>query len=102
MSGDAFDEIMRQAAPPPVTVSEARLQRLIRETVARTEHPSWRERLERILNRYRLAPVMHYALPMLVAVILGVSVNQSYSDELPVAQFSTVMFSSTLMPSSGS
>jgi len=102
MSGDAFDEMMRQAAPPPVTVSEARLQGLIRATLARTDNPSWRERIEHLINRYRVAPVMQYALPMVVAVVLGVSVNQSYADDLPVAEFSSVMLSTTLLPGSGS
>jgi hypothetical protein len=94
MSGDEFIEGLRRANPAP-KISEARIDALIEDTLRRAQSIPQR----RVLFWPKLLPVMQYALPMVVAVVVGVAVDRDYKSELPVAQFSSVLLSSSLIPS---
>jgi len=97
MSGEDFVDMLRQATPVP-EISDARLDALIEDTLRRAQQLPQRRRFA-WLRWPELAPVMHYALPLLVAAVMGFAVDGFYAGELPVTQFSSVMLSSTLLPS---
>ena len=95
MTGDEFGEMLRRAMPAP-EIDDRRVEALIEDTLLRAQaipqSRSW-------LFWPRLLPVMQYALPMLVAVVMGVVMDTRDANELPVSQFSTLLFSSSLLPS---
>jgi len=94
MSGDEFIEGLRRAIPAP-EISDARIDALIEDTLLRAQGTSQ----SRPSFWPKLLPVMQYALPLVVAVVMGITVDRDYKSELPVAQFSSVLLSSSLMPS---
>lgn len=100
MNQEEFDKIIR-AAMPPVTITDERLDRFIdavldkaaaepRRGPAKLSSPGWR--------RPALAPALRFALPMAVAVILGIALGGQYEEDWPVAQFSSLYLSTTLVP----
>jgi hypothetical protein len=97
MSGDEFMDMLRRAVPAP-EITDARLDALIDRTVRRARSLPRKSRFA-WLRWPQLAPVMQYALPMAVAVVMGVAVDSLYASELPVAQFSRLMLATTLLPS---
>jgi hypothetical protein len=97
MSGDDFVEMLRRAVPAP-EISDARLDALIDATLRRAQGTLQKSRFA-WLRWPQLAPVMQYALPMLVAAVMGFAVDGLYAGEMPMAQFSRLMFASTLLPS---
>jgi hypothetical protein len=41
---------------------------------------------------------LRFAVPLAVAVVLGITLGGQYEDDWPVAQFSTLYLSTTLVP----
>lgn len=91
MMQEDFDKMIRGAVPK-VTISDDRVARLIITTIEATA-PS-----ERRFRWGFFIPVLRFAVPMAVAVVLGLTVGESYAQEAPVAQFSTLYLSTTLVP----
>ena len=89
MKREEFDKMI-QGAIPPVTITDDRVARLIAHTLDATVRPARRWSF--------FLPVLRFAVPMVVAVLLGVTVSQTYEQEAPVAQFSTLYLSTTLVP----
>ena len=89
MMQEEFDKMIRQAVPP-VAISDDRVARLIAHTLDATARPDRHWSL--------FFPVLRFAVPMVVAVLLGVTVSSTYEQEAPVAQFSTLYLSTTLVP----
>jgi hypothetical protein len=97
MTQEEFDKMIRGSLPP-VAIGEDRLERFIDNVLdaaaarpaMRTERRGW--------NWPVLLPVLRFAVPMVVAVLLGVTVGRTYEQEEPVAQFSTLYLSTTLVP----
>jgi hypothetical protein len=84
--------MIRQALPP-VAITDDRVARLIAHTLDATSRPARSERRWTFF-----LPVLRFAVPMVVAVLLGVTVSQTYEQEAPLAQFSTLYLSTTLVP----
>jgi hypothetical protein len=92
MMQEPFDKMIRQALPP-VAIGDDRVARLIARTLDATAQPA---RSERRWSFF--LPVLRFAVPMAVAALLAVTVSSSYEQEAPVAQFSTLYLSTTLVP----
>jgi hypothetical protein len=84
---------------PPVEIGDARLDVVIGRTLRQVGHTPQSGRLLRWLLAPRLLPVMHYAVPMMLALVMGLAIDGWDNDDLPVTQFSRVMLSSSLLPS---
>jgi hypothetical protein len=97
MNGDDFVNFLREAIPK-AEIADARLSALIDASLRQARQTPQRRGWSAWLSWPRLAPVMQFALPMVVAAVLGISVSSRYVNDLPVAQFSSVMLSTTLMP----
>lgn len=91
MMQEDFDKMIRGAVPK-VTITDDRVARLISNTIHAAARPERRFRWDFFI------PVLRFAVPAAVAVILGVTVSESYAQEAPVAQFSTLYLSTTLVP----
>jgi hypothetical protein len=91
MMQEDFDKVIRGAVPE-VTITDDRVARLISHTIQAAARPERRARWGFFI------PVLRFAVPAIVAVILGVTVSESYVREAPVAQFSTLYLSTTLVP----
>jgi hypothetical protein len=98
MSGDEFELLLRRAVPS-VEITDDRLDALISGTLARAQSIPQRGERWPWLGSPRWLAVMQYAVPMVVAVVMGITVSSRYSDDLPVAQFSSLMWSSSLIAS---
>lgn len=90
MMQEDFDKMIRGAIAP-VTVTDDRVARLIRNTLDAAARP------RRSVWSFFI-PVLRFAVPMAAAVVLGLTVSESYAQEAPVAQFSTLYLSTTLVP----
>ncbi len=98
MNEEEFDKMIR-GAMPPVTITDERLDRFIDAVLDKTaSHPQRRQRIWPSLRWPVLVPVLRFAVPMAVAVMLGITVGQRYDNDWPVAQFSTLYLSTTLIP----
>jgi hypothetical protein len=95
MSGDDFDKMVRNAVPA-VAITDQRIERLITATLRAAAQPEPRRFGWRLPSWMRLTPVMQYALPVFVALILGFSVGGDYADDWPLAQFNALMLSTPL------
>lgn len=97
MMQEEFDKMIREALPP-VTITDGRLDHFIdtvldkaaERPVVRAGKKGWSWPV--------LMPVLRFAVPMVVAVVLGVSISSAYDQEAPVAQFSILYLSTTLVP----
>jgi hypothetical protein len=92
MNEDDFDEMIRQANPP-VVISNQRLWQTIGAVFDRLDQPA----RPRFFAWPIAMPVLRFAVPMLVAVMLGAVVSNRYNDNWPVAQFSSVYLAPFLM-----
>lgn len=90
MMQEDFDKMIRGAIAP-VTITDDRVTRLISRTLDASARP-------RLSIWSFFIPVLRFAVPMAVAVVLGLTVSESYAQEAPVAQFSTLYLSTTLVP----
>ena len=91
MMEEDFDKMIRGAVQP-VAITDDRVARLISRTVQAAERP------ERRLRWSFFVPALRFAVPMAVAVVLGLTLGETYAQEAPVAQFSTLYFSTILVP----
>jgi hypothetical protein len=104
MNQEEFDKII-SGAVPPVIITDVRLDNFIDAVLDKAaSHPknpsqhSWTLR-DWFGGRWpTLAPVMRFALPMAVAVVLGITLGGQFEEEWPVAQFSSLYLSTTLVP----
>ena len=105
MNKEEFDKII-SGAMPPVTVTDERLDNFIDAVLDRAAlEPRKTVRTERRWPTYWRAAYMHlwapalrFALPLAVAVVLGITLGGQYEEDWPVAQFSTLYLSTTLVP----
>ena len=105
MNKEEFDKII-SGAMPPVTITDERLDNFIDATLARAaleprkapRKHGWSLRAVTGGRWPTLAPTLRFALPMAVAVVLGITLGGQYEEDLPVAQFSTLYLSTTLVP----
>jgi len=104
MNQEEFDKII-SGAMPPVIITDERLDHFIDAVLdraaleprtARKRSGTWRNWTRGLWPT--LLPVMRFALPMVVAVVLGITLGGQYEEEWPVAQFSTLYLSTTLVP----
>ncbi|GEM_PF-5214724 len=105
MNKEEFDKII-SGALPPVSITDERLDNFI-DTVldrAAAEPRGATAKQGRTWNVWTigrwptLAPALRFAVPLAVAVVLGITVGGQYEDDWPVAQFSTLYLSTTLVP----
>ena len=99
MMQEDIDKMIRGALPP-VTITEERLEHFIDAVLDQAaQRPVTRARKEGWGWSWpMLMPVLRFALPMVVAVVLGITVSSAYDQDAPVAQFSTLYLSTTLVP----
>ena len=105
MNKEEFDKII-SGAMPPVAITDERLDHFIDTVLARAameprkgavkQRWTWKIRAG---GRWPvLAPTLRFALPLAVAVVLGITLGGQYEEDWPVAQFSTLYLSTTLVP----
>ena len=104
MNKEEFDKII-SGAMPPVAITDERLDHFIDTVLARaaqeprkgttTQNRAWKVWTGRWPT---LAPALRFAVPMAVAVVLAITLGGQYEEDLPVAQFSTLYLSTTLVP----
>jgi hypothetical protein len=105
MNQEEFDKII-SGAMPPVTITDERLDNFIDTVLDRaateprlgsvTQGRTWKVWTP---GRWpTLAPALRFAVPLAVAVVLGITLGGQYEDDWPVAQFSTLYLSTTLVP----
>ena len=100
MNKEEFDKII-SGALPPVTITDERLDNFIDTVLDRAATEPRRNAAKRAWTWSwpTLAPVaLRFALPLAVAVVLGITVSGRYEEDWPVAQFSTLYLSTTLVP----
>ena len=97
MMEEDFDKMIRGAVPP-VTITDDRLEHFIDAVLDEAAKPAPKRAKWRGWRWPVLVPVLRFAVPMVVAVVLGLTVSGSYAQEAPVAQFSTLYLSTTLVP----
>jgi hypothetical protein len=90
MSGESLQQLIRECIPQP-DITDDRLERLIDGALRRTERPSPVRRWSGWF------PLLQYALPMIAAIFMGVSVGSAYADDWPVAQLSSLILSPLLI-----
>ncbi len=105
MNKEEFDKII-SGAMPPVTITDERLDNFIDATLDRValeprqgsakQGRTWKSRMTGLWPT--LAPTLRFALPMAVAVVLGITLGGQMEEDWPVAQFSTLYLSTTLAP----
>ena len=100
MTQEEFDKMISAAKAPAVITDEhvegfidATLDKAALQLPAKGRKPVWRR-----ARWPALSPVLRFALPMVAAVILGVTVSRHYEQDWPVDQFSLLYLSTTLVP----
>lgn len=104
MNKEEFDKII-SGAMPPVAITDERLDHFIDTVLARAalEPRKGQTKQNWIWKVWTgrwpaLAPALRFAVPLAVAVVLGITLGGQYEEDLPVAQFSTLYLSTTLVP----
>jgi hypothetical protein len=100
MNQEEFDKIIR-GAMPPVTITDERLDHFIDAALGKAASEPRLGPAKRLFpwqRRPNLAPALRFALPMAVAVILGIALGGQHEEDWPVAQFSRLYLSTTLVP----
>ena len=105
MNKEEFDKII-SGAMPPVAITDERLDHFIDTVLDRAameprkgivkQDRSWKAWVGGFWPSF--APALRFALPLVVAVVLGITLGGRYEEDLPVAQFSTLYLSTTLVP----
>ncbi len=94
MSGDNLEHLIRDCIPQPV-ITDDRLDRLMDAVLRETARSSpIRQKSWPWANWF---PVLQFALPMIIAVVMGVSVGAGYANDWPVAQLSNLILSPLLI-----
>lgn len=105
MNKEEFDKII-SGAMPPVAITDERLDHFIDTVLDRAAMEPRKGAVKqgqtwKIWTQARwpsLAPALRFALPLAVAVVLGITLGGQYEEDLPVAQFTTLYLSTTLVP----
>jgi hypothetical protein len=104
MNKEEFDKII-SGAMPPVAITDERLDNFIDAVLDRAaleprQGHVKQSRTWKIWTEGRwptLAPALRFALPMVVAVVLGITLGGQLEEDWPVAQFSSLYLSTTLV-----
>ncbi|HMA51030.1 MAG TPA: hypothetical protein VKP60_14830 [Magnetospirillaceae bacterium] len=105
MNKEEFDKII-SGAMPPVAITDERLDHFIDAVLDRAAQEP-RKGLTKQGRTWKvwtggrwptLVPALRFALPLAVAVVLGITLGGQYEEDWPVAQFSTLYLSTTLVP----
>jgi hypothetical protein len=105
MNKEEFDKII-SGAMPPVAITDERLDHFIDTVLDRAAmepqkgaaKPGRTWKIWTQAHWPTLVPALRFALPLVVAVVLGITVGGQYEEDWPVAQFSTLYLSTTLVP----
>jgi hypothetical protein len=100
MNQEEFDKVIR-GAMPPVTITDERLDHFIDAVLDQAATGPGQGAAGRFFMAWRwptLAPALRFAVPMAVAVILGILLGGRYEEDWPVAQFSSLYLSTMLVP----
>lgn len=100
MTEEEIEKLIDKFAPIPV-IHDDRIEALIARTIAATNSAHRAPRFG-WLRWPTLLPVMQYAVPIAIAILLGVQIGQNAENDAPVAQFSGLMMISTSLLPTGS
>jgi len=105
MNKEEFDKII-SGAMPPVAITDERLDHFIDTVLDRAALEPRKGAVKQgwtwtVWTQGRwptLTPALRFAVPLVVAVVLGITLGGQYEEDWPVAQFSTLYLSTTLVP----